>query len=248
MTPTTRIYRTIQRYQQLFSWGDLAILAGIAVVIYVGARLAFNAPPVILGPTIILAPIALPWYALLSLGRMTTAYGLSILFTLFYGRAAAYHPRAERVLIPLLDVLQSVPILSFLPVVLLSLSAFLPENIASEVASIILIFTSQAWNLTFAWYQSLTTIPKELREASAIFRFNSWFRFRQLELPFAAIRLVWNSMMSWAGGWFFLMAAEIFTVGEPRLPPARAGRVPARGGQPGQLPAPSCTAWSRWSC
>ena len=83
-----------------------------------------------------------------------------------------------------------------------------------------LIFTSQAWNLTFAWYQSLTTIPKELREATAIFRFNTWLRFKTLELPFAAISLIWNSMMSWAGGWFFLMAAEIFTVGQRdfRLP------------------------------
>ena len=121
---------------------------------------------------------------------------------------------------PLLDVLQSVPILSFLPVVLLSFSAVLPPRIAAELAAIVLIFTSQAWNLIFAWYQSLKTIPSELREAAAIFHFNGWLRFRTLELPFAAISLIWNSMMSWAGGWFFLMAAEIFTVGERdfRLP------------------------------
>lgn len=90
----------------------------------------------------------------------------------------------------------------------------MPESVAVELASIVLIFTSQVWNLTFAWYQSLTTIPNELREASAVFRFNSWFRLKTLELPFAAISLIWNSMMSWAGGWFFLMAAEIFTVGD----------------------------------
>jgi NitT/TauT family transport system permease protein len=133
---------------------------------------------------------------------------------------AAYNRRAERILLPLLDVLQSVPILSFLPVVLLSLSAIMPQRIAVELASIVLIFTSQAWNMTFAWYQSLTTIPKELREASAIFRLNAWMNFKALELPFAAIPLIWNSMMSWAGGWFFLMAAEIFTVGQQsfRLP------------------------------
>lgn len=135
-----------------------------------------------------------------------------ILFSLIYGRAAAYHKRAEQLLMPLLDVLQSVPILSFLPVVLLSLSAILPENIAVELASIILIFTSQAWNLTFSWYQSLTTIPNELKEASAIFRLNSWMRFKKLELPFGTISLVWNSMMSWAGGWFFLMANEVVRV------------------------------------
>jgi NitT/TauT family transport system permease protein len=121
---------------------------------------------------------------------------------------------------PLLDVLQSVPILSFLPVVLLSLSAVFPQRVAAELAAIVLIFTSQAWNLIFAWYQSLRTIPHELQEAAAIFRFNGWLRVRTLELPFAAISLIWNSMMSWAGGWFFLMAAEIFTVGERdfRLP------------------------------
>ncbi len=101
-----------------------------------------------------------------------------------------------------------------MPVVLLSLSAILPQTIAAELASIVLIFTSQAWNLGFGWYQSLTTIPNELNEASTIFRFNTWMRFRTLELPFAAIGLLWNSMMSWAGGWFFLMAAEIFTVGD----------------------------------
>ena len=81
--------------------------------------------------------------------------------------------------------------------------------------------------MTFAWYQSLTTIPKELREASAIFRLNTWMTFKTLELPFGAIPLIWNSMMSWAGGWFFLMAAEIFTVGQQILSPAGAGRLPA---------------------
>jgi NitT/TauT family transport system permease protein len=102
----------------------------------------------------------------------------------------------------------------------LSLSVILPINLAAEIASIVLIFTSQVWNMTFGWYQSLTTIPKELGEASSIFRLNSWMQFKKLELPFATISLVWNSMMSWAGGWFFLMAAEIFVVGERdfRLP------------------------------
>jgi NitT/TauT family transport system permease protein len=167
-----------------------------------------------------LSPGALPGYALYSLGRMFAAYILSILFTMFYGRLAAYNHRAERVLLPLLDVLQSVPILSFLPVVLISLSAVMPHRIAAEIASVVLIFTSQAWNMTFGWYQSLKTIPQELREATSIFRLNTWMQFKTLELPFAAIPLIWNSMMSWAGGWFFLMAAEIFTVGQQsfRLP------------------------------
>ncbi len=223
MAQNRQIFRTAQRSNRLLTWGDLAALAVIVALLYVGARLAFNAPKVITGPEISLDPSALPWYTTLSVGRMTAAYALSLAFTLLYGRAAAYNRRAELLLMPLLDVLQSVPILSFLPVLLLSLSAFLPQSTAAELASIVLIFTSQAWNLTFAWYQSLTTIPKELREASAIFRLNTWMQFKNLELPFGMISLVWNSMMSWAGGWFFLMAAEIFTVG------ARDFRLPGLG-------------------
>jgi len=195
-------------------WNDVIVLITVAVLIYVGARLALNTPAVIEGPTISLNPSALPFYASLSLRRMLIAYVLSFLFTIVYGYIAAYNRSAEHILIPLLDVLQSVPILSFLPVVLLSLIAFLPQRLAVELASIILIFTSQVWNMTFAWYQSLKTIPTELHEASTIFRLNGWMRFKTLELPFAAISLIWNSMMSWAGGWFFLMAAEIFTAGQ----------------------------------
>jgi NitT/TauT family transport system permease protein len=168
---------------------------------------------------------------------MAAAYFLSLLFSLVYGYGAARNRTAERVMTPLLDVLQSVPILSFLPVVLLSLSAILPEALAAELAAIVLIFTSQAWNMTYSFYQSMKTIPVELREASAIFRLDPWLRFKTLELPFAAVGLIWNSMMSWAGGWFFLMAAEIFAVGNRdfRLPglgsylqtAANAGNVPA---------------------
>lgn len=215
-----RLFNTERKQEKLLPWGDLIVLLAIICLLYVGVRIAFDAPPVIQNPDISLAPAALPWYAALSLGRMTAAYALSLLFSLVYGRLAAYNHRAEQVLMPMLDVLQSVPILSFLPVVLVALTAIFPDRFAAELSSIILIFTSQAWNLTFAWYQSLTTIPKELREASAIFRLNTWFQFKTMELPFAAISLVWNSMMSWAGGWFFLMAAEIFTVGQHafRLP------------------------------
>jgi NitT/TauT family transport system permease protein len=151
---------------------------------------------------------------------MLAAYLLSMLFSLIYGYAAANNPQLERILLPILDVLQSIPILSFLPVVLLGLTALLPGATGIELAAIILIFTSQAWNLTYSYYQSLKTLPNELREAAAIFRWNWWWRFRRMELPFAAIGLLWNSVMSWAGGWFFLMAAETFTVGNKdfRLP------------------------------
>lgn len=203
-----------------FTIGDGLILLGLAALLFAGARLAFGAPAIIAGPDISLSPLALPWYALLSIGRMAAAYFLSLLFSLFYGYTAARSRTARKALMPLLDVLQSVPILSFLPVVLLSLSAVLPKVMAAELAAIVLIFTSQAWNMTFSFYQSMTTIPLELREATAVFRLAPWLRFKTLELPFASIGLIWNSMMSWAGGWFFLMAAEIFNVGSRdfRLP------------------------------
>ena len=193
--------------------GDGLILLGITASLYGGMRLAFHGPAVISGPEISLSPRALPWYTLLSVGRMAAAYFLSMLFSLFYGYTAARNRSARMVLMPLLDILQSVPILSFLPVVLLGLTAIMPESVAAEIAAIVLIFTSQAWNITFSFYQSMTTIPMELREAAAIFRLDPWARFKTLELPFAAIGLLWNSMMSWSGGWFFLMAAEIFHVG-----------------------------------
>ncbi len=203
-----------------FTIGDGVILLAVATTLYGGTRLAFHVPAIIAGPDITLAPAALPWYTLLSVGRMAVAYLLSLIFSLFYGYAAARNHTARIVLMPLLDVLQSVPILSFLPVVLLSLSALLPQSVAAEIAAIVLIFTSQAWNMTFSFYQSMSTIPTEMREAAAVFRFDPWLRFKAVELPFAAIGLLWNSMMSWSGGWFFLMAAEIFNVGSRdfRLP------------------------------
>jgi NitT/TauT family transport system permease protein len=200
--------------------GDGLILLALAGLLYVGARLALAAPATVTGAEISLAPQALPWNAAASIARMGAAYALSLAFGLAYGYWAAHDRRAERVLMPLLDVLQSVPILSFLPVVLLSLSAVLPANVAAEFAAIVLIFTSQAWNITFSFYQSVKTVPRELHEAAAGFGFGRWFRFKYVELPFAGLGLVWNSMMSWAGGWFFLMAAEMFTVGSRdfRLP------------------------------
>jgi NitT/TauT family transport system permease protein len=203
-----------------WTWGDAVALTTIAALLYLGVRLALRAPAAIEGPAISLSPAMLPVYASFSFLRMLTAYIISLAFSLWYGSLAASNRRAEQFLLPLLDVLQSVPILSFLPVVLLGLSAFLSQDIASEFASVVLIFTSQAWNLAFAWYQAQKTVPGELREVAANFRFSPWMRFRTVELPFAAISLIWNSVMSWAGGWFFLMAAEIFTVGNKdfRLP------------------------------
>jgi len=214
------LFRVQRPLDRPATWGDAVVLVTVFAVIYVGAKLAAGARSVIQGPQISLEPAALPAYAAMSLARMAGAYVLSLVFTLVYGHVAARNRRAEQVLIPLLDVLQSVPILSFLPVVLLSLSAVLPQRLALELAAVVLIFTSQVWNMTFSWYQSLRTIPEDLQEAAAAFGLSRWQRFKTLELPFAAIPLVWNSVMSWAGGWFFLMAAEAFTVGKRdfRLP------------------------------
>lgn len=208
--------------EQRSRWGlgDLIILIGVLALIYGGIRLAFATPAEIRGPNIVLARRALPYYTALSVGRMFAAYVLSMLFALGYGYAAARSRAAERGLLPLLDVLQSVPILSFLPVAVLSLTAILPEGVAVELASIFLIFTSMAWNLAFSAYQSFSTIPKDLIEASQVFQLRPWLRFRLVEIPFALRALVWNSLLSWAGGWFFLIAAETFVVGNRdfRLP------------------------------
>ena len=220
MSHPSRLFRIAQPLLRPPTWGDAVVFMSLAALIYLGVHLGLSAPPAIKGPEISLSPGHLLYYAGLSTGRMAAAYLLSVIFSLIYGTFAANHRGAEKILIPLLDALQTIPILSFLPVVLLSFSAIFPLRLALELSSIVLIFTSQAWNLTFAWYQSLTTIPRNLTQASTMFHFNAWLRFRTLELPFAAISLIWNSMASWAGGWFFLMAAEIFSVGERnfRLP------------------------------
>ncbi len=166
-------------------------------------------------------PSHLPLYAAYSLLRITIAYILSLAFTLVYGYVAAYNPRAERIMIPLLDILQSIPVLSFLPGVMLAMVALFPHHqIGVEMGAILLIFTGQVWNMAFSFYSSLKSIPRDMREAAKIYRFNWYQRFTQFELPYAAIGLVWNSMMSVAGGWFFLMACEMFVLGNDdfRLP------------------------------
>lgn len=166
-------------------------------------------------------PRILPLYALYSLVRLGVAYVLSLLFALAYGYIAANSRRAEVLMVPLLDILQSIPVLSFLPGVMLAMVAIFPHSqIGVELGSILLIFTGQVWNIAFSFYSSLKTQPRELREAAIIYRFSGWQRFFELDLPFSTIGLVWNSMMSVAGGWFFLMACEMFVLGprDFRLP------------------------------
>ena len=164
-------------------------------------------------PVIDLAPSELPYYAGRSLLRMFLAFGASILFTLLYGYAAAKSRLAGRILVPLLDILQSVPVLGFLFATIAAFMALFPGSLFGvECASIFAIFTGQVWNMTFSFYHSLTTLPKELQEAAQMLHLNCWQRFRRLELPAAAMGLIWNGMMSFGGGWFFLAASEAITV------------------------------------
>ena len=163
----------------------------------------------------------LPLYAFYSIVRIAVAYLLSLIFAVGYGYIAAYNPRVEAFLIAVLDILQSIPVLSFLPGVMLAMVSLIPgRQLGIELGAILLIFTGQVWNMAFSFYSSLKSLPRELREASKIYRFSAWQRFWQLELPFSAIGLVWNSMVSVAGGWFFLMACEMFVLGDRdfRLP------------------------------
>jgi NitT/TauT family transport system permease protein len=200
-------------------WVDALMLCVVAAVAYGIMRAAaeWRAP---LSPNVRVSLSArlLPYYAGLSTLRMAIAYVLSLTFSIAYARIAAGSRAAERLMLPLLDILQSIPILSFMPGVVLGLAALFPgRTLGLEIAAIILIFTSQAWNLAFSFHQSLLTIPRELSEAAAVYRLGFWRRFTRLELPFGAISLIANSMMSWAGGWFFLMASEQFTLGSSNL-------------------------------
>ncbi|MCY7333073.1 MAG: ABC transporter permease subunit [Pseudanabaena sp. CAN_BIN31] len=155
----------------------------------------------------------LPTYALQTIVRMLAAYALSLVFSLSYAYVAYRSSTWSKVLIPLLDILQSIPVLSFLPAVVLALVGLFPgQRLGIEIASILLIFTGMTWNMTFSFYQSLTSIPQELIEASQVYRLSAWQRFWTLELPSGVVGLVWNSVMSVAGGWFFLMQTESFTL------------------------------------
>jgi NitT/TauT family transport system permease protein len=155
----------------------------------------------------------LPYYAARSLTRLFIALGLSTVFTLVYGTAAARLPRAQKIMVPILDILQSIPILVFLPFALaIFINLFSGSLLGVEAASIFVIFTSQAWNMTFSFYHSLISQPLELDEAARMYRLTKWQRFWKLDVPSSMIGLVWNAMMSMGGGWFFLTASEAVTV------------------------------------
>ena len=201
---------------------DLPIVfAGLGLFYGLLSLARYWAGPVNIQPQIHLNPGALPGYALFSVARIAVAYAISLAFTLVYAEVAAHNPTAERFMIPLLDTLQSIPVLSFLPGVMVSMVALFPSRqLGVELGCILLIFTGQVWNMTFSVYASLKSIPNEMLEAAQVYRLSWWQKFVQLELPYSAIGLVWNSMMSVAGGWFFLMACEMFVLGnrDLRLP------------------------------
>jgi len=200
-----------------FGLADIALILGTLVLLALIARIgagtlvSFVPPDVV--PGVNLDPRNLPYYAGRSTLRMFIALFFSTLFTLVYGYVAAYSRRAERVLIPLLDILQSVPVLGFLSITVTGFIALFPGSLLGlEAASIFAIFTSQVWNMTFSFYQSLRTVPRELDEAVTLYRLSRWQRFTKLEIPAAMIGLLWNAMMSFGGGWFFVAASEAISV------------------------------------
>jgi NitT/TauT family transport system permease protein len=165
-----------------------------------------------------LDPANLPEYATRTTLRMLIAMALSLLFTFTYATLAAKSRRAERLLIPLLDILQSVPILGFISITVVFFMALAPGRVlGAEFAAIFAIFTSQAWNMAFSFYQSLRTVPTELIEASRNFRLSSWMSFWRVDVPFAMPQLIWNMMMSMSGSWFFVVASEAISVGNTTI-------------------------------
>ena len=218
--PLTPSNKTLGRLN--WTWQDALLILAVVSLILAIVRTASNFSGTFQPNLTISTNISdLPGYTGQTLLRMGLAYFLSLVFTLIYAYTAYSSRLAALILIPLLDILQSIPVLSFLPGVVLALISLFPgKRIGIELASILLIFTGMTWNMTFSFYQSLRGIPQELREAAQIYRLNLWQRFWALELPAGAIGLVWNSVMSFAGGWFFLIAIESFTLGDKdfRLP------------------------------
>jgi NitT/TauT family transport system permease protein len=170
------------------------------------------------GRDLSLDPWALPGYALRTALRMLLALGVSLVFTFIYSSWAVKSPRAGTLLVPLLDILQSVPILSFLSVTVVWFLSLAPGRVfGAELACVFAIFTSQAWNMAFSFYQSLRTVPEELTEAGRMFGLNAWARFWRIEAPFGTPPLIWNMMMSMSGGWFFVTLSEAISVGKTTI-------------------------------
>jgi NitT/TauT family transport system permease protein len=197
-------------------WDVIALILVIGLVAFLGeASRGLLAPlTTIESAPLSLDPSHLPQYAARTTLRMFLALGLSLLFTFTYATWAAKSPRAGRLLVPILDILQSVPILGFISITVVFFMSLAPGRVlGAELAAIFAIFTSQAWNMAFSFYQSVRTVPAELQEAALAFHLSPWMRFWQLEVPFALPGLIWNTMMSMSGGWFFVVASEAISVG-----------------------------------
>ncbi len=177
----------------------------------------------------------LPGLAFFSTMRMVFAYLLSLIFAIAYGTAAAANKRAAEIMLPVLDILQSVPILGFFPIVLLFFYDTLPDPIGTETAIIILIFTSMSWNMAFGVYEAITNLPHDLLDASSVFGMKGWLRFRRLQLPATIPKLVYNSMLSWTVGWFYLVASEVFTAGGKNFTRPGIGSFIADAGLAGDI-------------
>lgn len=219
---------------------DIAVFVGSAALLWLVIRIAStaNVPwTVAHAPSSVSTdPANLPYYAARSLLRMFIALALSVIFTFIYATAAARLRRTEKVLIPLLDILQSVPILGFLSITVTGFIALFPgSELGLECASIFAIFTSQAWNMTFAFYYSLKSQPRDLDEASRLLRLSRWQRFWRVDLPGGMIPLVWNGMMSFGGGWFFLTASEALSVNGHDFALPGIGAYVAAASDQGQL-------------
>ncbi len=192
----------------------ILVIGAMVLIVYGGEQTALPLSALDVTP-VSLDPANLPVYALRTTMRMLLAIVCSIIFTFIYAALAAKSRRAEMVLIPLLDILQSVPILGFLTfTVVFFLNLFPGQVLGAELACVFAIFTSQAWNMTFSMYQSMRNVPKDLEEASQSFHLSGWQRFWRLDVPFAMPGLIWNTMMSMSGGWFFVVASEAITVGD----------------------------------
>lgn len=197
-------------------WDLLAALLVLGIVVFLAeaSRGVMQTLAGLASSPLSLDPANLPGYAARTTLRMLAAMALSLLFTFTYATWAAKSRRAGTVLLPLLDILQSVPILGFLSVTVVFIMSLAPGRVlGAECAAVFAIFTSQAWNMAFSFYQSLRTVPVELTEASRCFRLAPWMRFWRVDVPFAMPALVWNMMMSMSGGWFFVVAAEAISVG-----------------------------------
>jgi NitT/TauT family transport system permease protein len=201
-------------------WDAIALCMVFALLALLALGAKGMASPYHLGEPIVISldPLYLPYYAFRSVLRMGMALICALLFTLVVGTAAAKSKKAQRVLIPLIDILQSVPVLGYLSITVVAFIALFPNSIfGPECAAIFVIFTAQVWNMTLSFYQSLRTIPHDLQEAVHVFHLSGWQRFWKLEVPFAMPGLLWNAMMSMSGSWFFVVASEAITVNQQNI-------------------------------